>query len=403
MQISRDAVIYTMDQAMSEGHVLTKNIDSAKLEIKSMMEEGSIDGNWYIASRRPIIGKLIILVKRFMRKMLHGYIPPIVEKINHIRESQNRVLQYLTSAVEELSIQAAEAEKKQKVCEEYIETLKKQQNDYEEYIEILKRQQNDCQEYVESMEQHLNKVIKTVQRAEETGRFEIKNELLDVFSYVKFENRYRGNVELIKQWQNIYLEYFVGRENVLDLGCGRGEFLTLLRENGIPGKGIDMTDDMINYCKTLGLDVEQADIFAYLEKIDDCALDGVFCNQVVEHFTTQQLLRLIQLLNKKVRIGAPVIIETINPGNLSSSANGFYMDLSHIRPVHSATLSFLLETNGFPMQKVLYLHPETDKEIPSLNIKGAEEFNNKMQNVNKLLFGARDYAVIAFKQKEEML
>ena len=101
MQISRDAVIYTMDQAMSEGHVLTKNIDSAKLEIKSMMEEGSIDGNWYIASRRPIIGKLIILVKRFMRKMLHGYIPPIIEKINNIRESQNRVLQYLTSAVEE--------------------------------------------------------------------------------------------------------------------------------------------------------------------------------------------------------------------------------------------------------------------------------------------------------------
>lgn len=398
MQISREDVIYTMDRAMSEGNVLSENIEAAQREIQSVTAMGPVDGTWYITSHRPIIGKLIILVKRFMRKMLHGYIPPVVEKFNQIEVSQNRVLQHLASAVEELSVRLVTAEKERAICQEHIKVLEQDQKDCKKRIEILEWNQKSYKELIEILEQKLEELTGKFQQAEDIGTFKMKDELAEVFAYVEFENRYRGNTELIRQWQNIYLEFFAGRENVLDLGCGRGEFLTLLRENGIPAKGVDITDDMVSCCKTLGLDVEQADIFEYLEQVEDGVLDGVFCNQVVEHFTTQQLFRLIQLLNKKVRVGAPVVIETINPGNLASSANGFYMDLSHVRPVHSSTLSFLMETNGFPLQKIIYLHPETDKEVPRLNIEGAEEFNDKMQNVNRLLFGARDYAIVAYKQ-----
>lgn len=341
MRINREEVIHAMDRSMSEGNFAFENIEAAQKEIQRMIAEDPVDGTWHITSHRPVIGKLIILAKRFMRKMLHGYIPPIIEKFNQIEESQNRAIQHLIYALKRVSAQEA---------------------------------------------------------GTDAGNYKIKDDLTNVFSYVEFENRYRGNTELVTQWQNVYLEFFIGRDNVLDLGCGRGEFLTLLRENGIPGKGIDITDDMVRRCKELGLNVERADIFEYLEQVEDNSLDGVFCNQVVEHFTNQQLLMLVQLLNKKVRIGAPVVIETINPGNLSSAANGFYMDLSHIRLVHPCTLSFLLETNGFPLQQTLFLHPETDKEIPRLNIEGAEEFNDKMQNVNKLLFGARDYAIVAYRQ-----
>lgn len=398
MQISREDVIYTMDRAMSEGNVLSENIEAAQREIQSVTAMGPVDGTWYITSHRPIIGKLIILVKRFMRKMLHGYIPPVVEKFNQIEVSQNRVLQHLASAVEELSVRLVTAEKERAICQEHIKVLEQDQKDCKKRIEILEWNQKSYKELIEILEQKLEELTGKFQQAEDVGTFKMKDELSDIFAYVEFENRYRGDAELIRKRQNVYLEYFAGRESVLDLGCGRGEFLTLLRENGIPGKGIDLTDDMVSYCKALGLDVEYADIFEYLKQVEDGALDGVFCSQVVEHFTTQQLFRLIQLLNKKVRIGAPVIIETINPGNLTALANWFYMDLSHIRPVHSSTLSFLMETNGFPLQKILYLHPDTDREVPRLNMEGTEEFNDKMQNVNQLLFGAQDYAIVAFRQ-----
>jgi len=483
MMISREDVIRAIDREMAKENTCLDNLEAAQKELNVLESKGPINGIWMITSHRPVIGPVIITVKRFLRKMLHGYIPPIVEESNRRRDIQNRAIRYLISGVEEIYRLVVNINEKQHKTQQHIEELEQQlaiaeekntrctelitgqqealdtlgesyrilqtkvnELDYRLVVNINEKQ-HKTQQHIEELEQQLaiaeekntrctelitgqqealdtlgescrilqtkvnelemrhddtDKLSKqTAERfktAELSGMFASSEDIDTLFPYVEFEDRYRGSEESISEWQEVYLKYFLGRENVLDVGCGRGEFLTLLKDKGVRAKGIDSSEFMVERCRRRDLDVEQADVFAYLEQLEEGALDGVFCSQVVEHFSTQQLLRFISLLSKKVRIGAPVVIETINPGNIVSSSNGFYMDISHIRPVHSATLSFLMEANGFPYQEIHYLHPETDKEIPYLEIPEAVEFNERMKNVNQLLFGARDYGLVAYRQ-----
>ena len=419
MMISREDVIRAIDREMAKENTCLDNLEAAQKELNVLESKGPINGIWMITSHRPVIGPVIITVKRFLRKMLHGYIPPIVEESNRRRDIQNRAIRYLISGVEEiyrlvvninekqhktqqhieeLEQQLAIAEEKNTRCTELITGQQEALDTLGESCRILQTKVNELEMRHDDTDKLSKQTAERFKTAELSGMFASSEDIDTLFPYVEFEDRYRGSEESISEWQEVYLKYFLGRENVLDVGCGRGEFLTLLKDKGVRAKGIDSSEFMVERCRRRDLDVEQADVFAYLEQLEEGALDGVFCSQVVEHFSTQQLLRFISLLSKKVRIGAPVVIETINPGNIVSSSNGFYMDISHIRPVHSATLSFLMEANGFPYQEIHYLHPETDKEIPYLEIPEAVEFNERMKNVNQLLFGARDYGLVAYRQ-----
>lgn len=448
MSISSEEIIHIMDRAMAKENDFNNNIYTTNTVIQQISTVGLVDSTWHITSHRPFIGKLLILAKRILRKLLSAYIGYLVAQINHINMLQNRAIHSLSQTVEEMFKQLQgvqrEQQNKQKQLQDALHAVIQQQNQHQaecrqlqEALHVVVQQQNQQQSEYLCHIHHLEQEKETFQirmqnaearivaaeemtsrlanycndlnngiteftdkftRAEQAGMFAPKSDMDTMFPYVAFENRYRGEEESISDWQSVYLKYFENRENVLDIGCGRGEFLALLKQKHVHAKGIDLSDEMIGRCREQDLVVEKADMFDYLEKLGDGALDGVFCSQVVEHLSTQQLLRLVQLLNKKVRIGAPVVIETINPGNIVSASNGFYMDLSHIRPVHSATLSFLMEVNGFPLQEIHYLHPETDKEVPCLNLPEAAEFNEKMKNVNQVLFGARDYGLVAYRQ-----
>ena len=131
--------------------------------------------------------------------------------------------------------------------------------------------------------------------------------------YFWFEERFRGKEADIKERQRIYVDYFRGRQNVLDLGCGRGEFLELMRESGTSARGVEINTDMVLLCREKGLEVAQEDLFSYLESIPEESLDGMFCAQVIEHLTTAQQVRLISFARRKLAPGSPLVIETINP------------------------------------------------------------------------------------------
>lgn len=228
---------------------------------------------------------------------------------------------------------------------------------------------------------------------------EKQKSVYDNMDYFDFENHFRGTTRVIKERQRVYLKYFECKSNVLDIGCGRGEFLELLKENGIKSFGADTFEECVELCKSKGLNVVCADGISLLEKEE--SVGGIFACQIVEHLQLWQVIRLCRLAYEKLEIGSSIIIETPNPRSLVVFANAFYIDPSHQKPVHPLTLQYILEKVGF--RKIEVIYPDVSKhpvKIPALKIDNAENidaFNNAMQEVQNLLFGSQDYAIVATK------
>ena len=184
------------------------------------------------------------------------------------------------------------------------------------------------------------------------------------FDYGRFAERFRGTEEYVKSTQEFYRPYFAGKANVLDLGCGRGEFLEMLRDLGVPGRGIDLSDESVAICRHKGLDAEKADMFEYLENLPEASLDGIFCSQVVEHIPPERLPGMIKLAASRLQRNGVIAIETPNPECLAIFATHFYLDPTHQRPVPHPLLAFYLEEFGVGNIEVRRLSPAVES-MPS--------------------------------------
>jgi O-antigen chain-terminating methyltransferase len=223
-------------------------------------------------------------------------------------------------------------------------------------------------------------------------------------AYVRFEDRHRGPREEIRERQRVYLDLFAGAAPVLDVGCGRGEFLELCREAGIEARGVDMDAGMVAGCREAGLAVEQADALAALEKAPDKSLGGVFCAQVIEHLVPETLIALVRLAYAKLRPGGILLCETPNPASLTVFSGAFYVDLTHVKPIHPEAARFVLEAAGFHGVEIRFVNPvPADGKLQPLEplwyMRRYEEaflgqINANLERLNQLLWGAQDYAVI---------
>src|SRR5436190_16542232 len=131
--------------------------------------------------------------------------------------------------------------------------------------------------------------------------------------YRGFEDRFRGSPDEIREKLRVHVPVFAGASDVLDVGCGRGEFLSLLKEHRIGARGVDTNGEMIADARHRGLDVVEADARAHLQSLPDASLGGVFSSQVVEHLEPSYLIELLPIIFKKLLPGAPLVLETINP------------------------------------------------------------------------------------------
>ena len=208
--------------------------------------------------------------------------------------------------------------------------------------------------------------------------------------YFAFEARMRGSTESVRARQAPYVDDFRGRGPVLDLGCGRGELLVLLREAGIEARGADADADMVAYSSGEGLDVEQADAIAYLEGLEDGSLGGIYAGQLVEHLPPPTLLRLLELAAKKLRPDGLLVAETINP--LSPLAlRSYFADLTHAQPLVPETLALLARQVGFRAVETRFLNePEAKLSIPDDPVLA-----ENARRLNELLFAPLDYAILA--------
>jgi 2-polyprenyl-3-methyl-5-hydroxy-6-metoxy-1,4-benzoquinol methylase len=206
--------------------------------------------------------------------------------------------------------------------------------------------------------------------------------------YNRFAERFRGSEEYVRKGQQLYLPYFTGCKNVLDIGCGRGEFLETMREAGIPARGIDLDEESVAACRAKGLDAEAVDLFERLGALPEGSLDGIFCAQVVEHLPAERLPEMVRLCAGRLRHRGVIAIETPNPECLAIFATHFYLDPTHTRPVPYPLMAFYLEESGFGKIEVTRLSPALES-IPSL-ASLPEDFRDAF-------FGGLDYAITARK------
>jgi len=232
------------------------------------------------------------------------------------------------------------------------------------------------------------------------------------YQYVGFEDRFRGSEADIRARLADYIPYFAGQSNVLDVGCGRGEFLDLLTEEGISAKGLDLNPEMIEVCRARGLDATAADARSYLQGLADESLGGLIAVQVIEHLEPAYLTQVLALAFDKVRPGGRVILETINPACWVAFFESFVRDLTHVKPIHPDTLQYLLQANGFSNVEIVYRAPIAPEgrlqrvserpahfgdTAPDALTELVSSFNRNVDQLNERMFSYQDFAAIAYR------
>ena len=215
--------------------------------------------------------------------------------------------------------------------------------------------------------------------------------------YIAFENRYRGSRELIKQRQTSYLPYIAPLNTVypnlkaIDLGCGRGEWLELLKENGVDASGVDLDDAMLSSCIASNLKVKKIDAISALQELPNASLHIISGFHIAEHLPFEQLIELIHQALRVLSPGGLLILETPNSENINVATSSFYLDPTHRNPIPAQLLSFLMTYSGFAFTTELRLNAD---------ISPAEGAWLTLRNV--LTGVSRDYALIAQKAHGEL-
>jgi 2-polyprenyl-3-methyl-5-hydroxy-6-metoxy-1,4-benzoquinol methylase len=223
---------------------------------------------------------------------------------------------------------------------------------------------------------------------------------LEDWRYTGFENRFRGSEDAVKIQLEEYLPFFKKGKKVVDLGCGRGEFLDLLKSKWIDAEGIDINEQMVSICQDKGLTCRKGDILEQLIEYANGSLGGIFSSQVIEHLPPPYLKRMLELVYVKLEPSAPVVLETINPTSVFALVQIYHLDISHKQPVHPQALKYLLESSGFEDIQIQYSAPLEEEMLKTL--PGADEqsalLNQNIDSLNKLLYAPPNYAAIGYKR-----
>jgi O-antigen chain-terminating methyltransferase len=417
-----------------------------------------LSGNWniqnnsyFISSHHPVAGKFLVKGRELVHGEVRRYVDPVIWKQAEFNRATGRVLEDVTrqvAGIESLRREVQEDTTRQiqatigEVRSWLKERLKEQNLEFRSGISEIEEQiRTEITELVEQVkaeiaaevrEQLQTEVSREVRSAILAMDTDIENRawLAKVLegrvlrsasgavecptspsadagvNYFAFEDHFRGSREVIKERQREFVRYFEGCSNVLDIGCGRGEFLELMRDAGIGARGVDLDETMVEFCRSRGLEIELNDAVSYLEHLEDSSLDGIFIDQVVEHLEPAYLVRLLELCYRKMKFGYYLVAETVNPLSFTSFAN-FYIDPTHVRPVHPATLKFLFGVAGFREIEAQFSSPVPDevrlRRLPVDEGMGeaekqrAEIYNMNVDLLNGTLYGAQDYAVIGKK------
>lgn len=364
---------------------------------------------WAVTAERPYLykpgawgrlrGLLLVPVKAVLRRLMRWYVEPAFAQQ---RDFNARVLR----ALDELSARADALEQE---LAGTASALAEQQASTAAALEPLSQSGARMERSAAELDERLLRVERRIRQQGRPAPADAASApsppasaASDEPDYFAFESRMRGSSELIRERQAVYVDEFREAAPVLDIGCGRGEFLSLLREAGVEARGIDVDADMVAHCRDEGLDVELADAVAFLGAVDDGSLGGIFCAHVLEHLEPPALFRLLELAAVKLRPDGLFVAETPNPLSLVALAN-FSADLSHNRPLHPSTLAFLARQAGFRDVTLRFTsEPAAEERLRRVPLPEEPAFAQAQQlldadvdRLNDVVFGPQDYTVLA--------
>ena len=234
---------------------------------------------------------------------------------------------------------------------------------------------------------------------------ELSRELSTAYDelYEDLEDTFRGTREHIAGLAAAYLDdvrTVPGRAPVVDVGCGRGEWLEVLGDAGIAGYGVDVNEVVVERCRARGLDVRAADALAHLREVPEGSVRAVTSFHVVEHLSLDTLVQLIDAALVALKAGGLLILETPNPTNINVGAASFYLDPTHLKPLHPQFLEFLVLSRGFAEVEVRYCHAEDAPHLQLDDLAADADpvhAQDLVDRINWALFGPLDYAIVARK------
>jgi O-antigen chain-terminating methyltransferase len=296
------------------------------------------------------------------------------------------------------------------------ESMLARERRYEAQVSEVRTTLGVIQRAVQTMKRELESRADGVHATPSTDAVPDSGRDLNSYKYVGFEDQFRGSQQDIRDRAASYVSLFEGASDVLDLGCGRGEFLDLLRERGISARGVDLNEEMAAICRERGLQAVAGDALHYLKRLPDNSLGGLFAAQVAEHLEPDYLIRLLETAYHKLRPGSKIVLETINPACWFAFFSSYIRDITHVRPLHPDTLEYLLLASGFQRVEIRFSAPFPDESklqplvVPTLDDESAapEEtrdptrrmaavFNENMRKLNELMFTYLDYAAVGEK------
>jgi O-antigen chain-terminating methyltransferase len=223
---------------------------------------------------------------------------------------------------------------------------------------------------------------------------------LSVYQYSDFEQRFRGDEEMVREKLKGYLPVYADSDHILDIGCGRGEFIELLIAEGKTAEGIDLSQSMLRVAQDKGLDCTHTDALSYLKNKTGESLGGIFSAQVIEHLEPDYLREVVIQAFRVLKPGSPILLETVNPLSLFALSNIYFLDVTHCKPLHPEFMRYLLESCGFSDVRAIYPEELKDEQLEAISPENqlAREFNTNVDKLNKLLYSSPVYAVTGIKK-----
>lgn len=379
---TNDAVARLFDENRQQAEAHRKQLGSLRQQVESYQTQiqAFVREQW--DTTRLQMNSLV----REQDKLMQNY--------NGLKKAATTLRAELFSSFEEMKKRDGEP-----VLPAELQTVKAQ---LEQQIYDLTEQLQKSRMDIAQHERRLSRLLETTDVsstpaiADQAPKREADHSLDSLF--VSLEDALRGTSDQIKEEAKVYLPVLQKAEisdGVLDVGCGRGEWLQLLQEAGIQASGLDHNRILVEHCKDLSLDVVESEALAYLGSLSDESVNAITAFHFVEHVPLEALIRFLDEAGRTLRPGGLLILETPNPENLLVGSCNFYLDPTHENPIPVQTMTLLLESRGFRCENVLKLHP-----VPNVQIEVKDQLTS---HVNHFLYGPMNYAVVARKPKIDRL